>query len=96
MRRWRDMVSRILRPTLLAPDIVEMILNGRQPAVHAKLRFHADLHGLERATVEARIDHELARFDLGAGARRMARELSGGSGGGSSSPGCCCTRRRSC
>jgi ABC-2 type transport system ATP-binding protein len=47
-------------------------------SVRANLRFHTDLHGLDRATADARIAHELARFDLEATARRKARELSGG------------------
>ena len=46
--------------------------------VRANLRFHADLHGLDRRTADARIGHELARFDLAGTARRKARELSGG------------------
>jgi hypothetical protein len=33
-------VDRILRLTLLAPDIVEAILNGRQPAEKSHSRSH--------------------------------------------------------
>ena len=46
--------------------------------VRANLRFHADLHGLDRRTADVQIGHELARFDLAGYARRKARELSGG------------------
>jgi ABC-2 type transport system ATP-binding protein len=47
-------------------------------SVRANLRFHADLHGLPRATAAARIDDRCAATGLGADLDRPARELSGG------------------
>jgi ABC-2 type transport system ATP-binding protein len=47
-------------------------------SVGANLRFHADLHGIDRRTAAERIAHELGRFGLAGVARRRARELSGG------------------
>ena len=44
-------VSRVLRLTLLAPDIVKAILNGRQPA---GLQLQDVLNGLPDCIVEAR------------------------------------------
>jgi ABC-2 type transport system ATP-binding protein len=46
--------------------------------VRANLRFHADLHGLPRATAAARIEKGCAAAGLGADLERSARELSGG------------------
>ena len=47
-------------------------------SVSANLRFHARLHGMERALTKARIDSELARVDLTDRANDRVRTLSGG------------------
>ena len=46
--------------------------------VRANLRFHADLHGLPRATAQARIAQGCEAAGLGADLERAVRELSGG------------------
>ncbi|HET9207574.1 MAG TPA: ATP-binding cassette domain-containing protein, partial [Burkholderiaceae bacterium] len=46
--------------------------------VRANLRFHADLHGLPRATAHARIAQGCEAAGLGADLDRSVRELSGG------------------
>jgi ABC-2 type transport system ATP-binding protein len=47
-------------------------------SVGANLRFHADLHGLDRKTANERIALALARFELSDARKRPARTLSGG------------------
>lgn len=47
-------------------------------SVRANLRFHADLHGLPRATANARITEGCRAAGLGEDLDRAARELSGG------------------
>jgi ABC-2 type transport system ATP-binding protein len=46
--------------------------------VRANLRFHADLHGIDRRAATERIAGELGRFGLAGVAGRRALELSGG------------------
>lgn len=47
-------------------------------SVQRNLQFHADLHGLPRATALARISEGLARMGLAGDLQRTVRELSGG------------------
>jgi ABC-2 type transport system ATP-binding protein len=47
-------------------------------SVTANLMFHAGLHGLPRATAQARIEKELVRLDLAERAHDKAAQLSGG------------------
>jgi hypothetical protein len=51
-------VGHVLRPTLLAPDIVEEILDGRQPPGHAAAAAHAE--GVPSRVAEAAAPHFLS------------------------------------
>jgi len=71
----RDAATRALRDIGVVFQQMSLDLDL---TVRANLRFHADLHGLPRASATARIAQGCAAAGLGADLERSVRELSGG------------------